>query len=112
MKKFKAASAAKRKIKEQFELEWEDEDTGETGEEVFTCYPGRAPGSTIFDIVTVGMGSVPMWDLFRTTMAEDFLRFKQFIEDEKHGVDQAAIREIVDWIIEYDTGTPTPPPPS
>lgn len=109
VKRFKAASAAKRGIKAEFEIEWEDEKTGETGVETFYCFPGRAVGSTYFDITTAGQGSGPMWALFEQTMGENFEAFKVFIEDGRHGVDSDAIREIVAFIMEYDTGVPPEP---
>lgn len=106
MKKFKAASRAKRGVKAEFELEWETEE-GEWRTETFYCYPGRAVGANLFEFVTVGTGSEPMWEFYRTVMGEEFERFEKFVRDEKHGVDADTLRGISSFLIEYDTGDPT-----
>jgi hypothetical protein len=109
-KKFTAASKAKREIKADFEIDWED-DEGEHHTATFWCFPGRATGAVMFDLTTVAGDSKPMWEFFETTI-DDFPTFEKFLRDPAHGVEADTIREIVSWMIEYDTGTPTPPPAS
>jgi hypothetical protein len=110
-KTFTAARAAERGVKADFDLKWED-DEGEVHTETFFCYPGRAPGAVLFDLTTVGTGSGPMWEFYRAVMGDGYAAFREFVDDGGHGVSADVLRDITSWIIEYDTGLPTPPPAS
>jgi hypothetical protein len=110
VKKFVAAKAAKRGIKAEFQLEWEDDaEPPVTHTETFYCYPGRTPGATLFDLVSIGMGSAPMWEFYTAVMGDGFSEFEKFVRDPEHGIDADTLREITSFIIEYDTGLPTLP---
>lgn len=108
VKKFQAASAAKRGVKAEFEIDWQD-DEGETHTQTFYCFPARATGSNVLNLTVVGQAAPSMWEYFRSIMADGFDAFKTFIDDPGHSVESEVLSEIINWAIEYDTGTPTTP---
>lgn len=109
VKRFRAASSANRGIKAEFEVEWEDDITHEPHVDTFYCYPARSTGVTFFELNTLGSGSLPMWQLFREVMGEEFDRFEAFLRDDRHNIKADTIRDIVAWLQEEQTGVPTPP---
>lgn len=104
-KKFTAARAAKRGVKAEFEIDWEGDD-GTEHTETFYCWPGRATGATLFDLTVMGEGAQAMWDFFTDVMGDGYEDFRKFVKG-PHGVEAEHLREIANWIIEYDTGDPT-----
>lgn len=111
VKKFTAAKSAKRGVKAEFELDWEDGE-GEMHTQAFYCFPGRAPGAVLFDLTGISATSEPMWEFYSAVMGENYEEFRTFVRDPNHGVEADNLRDITSWIIEYDTGTPTLPPVS
>jgi hypothetical protein len=107
-KRFVASSNAKRGIKAEFELEWEDKE-GEAHVETFYCWPARAPGAVLFDLTGISNTSGPMWEFYEAVMGDGYEEFRTFVRNADHGVEAETLREVTSWIIEYDTGTPTLP---
>lgn len=93
-----------------FDLSWYD-DTDEEQVETFYCYPGRLPGGLLFDVLKINDGSAPFWEFWASVMDEaTYEEFRTYVR--KNPIQAATLREIMDWIIEYDTGRPTEQPSS
>lgn len=96
--------------KAAFDLSWFDE-KGEEQVQTFYCYPGRLPGGILFDVLRINDGSAPFWEFWAKVMDDaTYAEFRQTIRD--NPIDAQVLRDIMDWVIEYDTGRPTEQPSS
>lgn len=94
--------------KAPFDLEWYD-DKGEVQLQTFYCYPGRLPGGILFDVLRINDGSAPFWEFWRKVMDDGtYMEFRETVRD--NPIDAQVLRDIMDWVIEYDTGRPTEQP--
>lgn len=93
-----------------FDLAWFD-DKDEEQVETFYCYPGRLPGGILFDVLKINDGSAPFWEFWAAIMDEEsYVEFRSYVR--KNPIEAQTLRDIMDWIIEFDTGRPTQPPSS
>jgi hypothetical protein len=91
--------------KAAFDIGWFDK-KGEEQVATFYCFPGRLPGGLLFDVLRINDGSAPMWEFWGYVM--DDATYKEFYRVvRKNPIDAQAIRDAMDWVIEYDTGYPT-----
>ncbi len=94
--------------KMQFELAWYD-DKGEEQIGTFFCYPGRLPGGILFDVLKINDGSAPFWEFWEKVMDPGaFLDFRDYVR--KNPIDARILRDVMDDVIEFDTGRPTQQP--
>ena len=96
--------------KAAFDLSWYDENETEQ-QETFYCYPGRLPGGILFDVLKINDGSAPFWEFWESVMDEaTYAEFRACVR--KNPIEASSLREVMDWVIEYDTGRPTEQPSS
>ena len=88
------------------ELVWEDNEGAEHTTR-WTAYPGRIPSIFTYDLVEASRTSEPMWRVFRAALQEKYDDFYAFCMDDEHGIDAKALSDIIEWLLEVDTGRPT-----
>jgi hypothetical protein len=96
--------------KAAFDLTWFDA-KNEEQTETFYCYPGRLPGGVLFDVLRINDGSAPFWEFWELVMdTSTYAEFRQCVR--ANPIDAQVLRNVMDWVIEYETGRPTEQPAS
>jgi hypothetical protein len=108
------SSARKEKLDEAFDFQLDDV--------IFVAYPHRAGGTRSIDLAGMQVTKDPaaMWDFLRVVLTGprepdgsygegDFERFKEYVESPEHPILAETLGEIINDMLEEDSGRPTVP---